>query len=244
MTDQQPEQAAYLRISANLRDRIISGDLSPGDRLPASRTLAAEFQVSRATADKAIQVILREGLAFSRPRMSVTVADTNRATGLDDRAASVRATGNALAKNETSRILLTGFVPCPPGIAVSLGVEEGSPVMCRRRVTSKDDKPVGVSSSYYTPEVAELTPELAEPVSIPSGSRELVIERLGGGKVTKRVEYTAHPVSARREEAELLGLEDDGAVLQADRVVTMLDGRVVEVASKVTDGSRPVVTYC
>lgn len=40
----------YEQIADNLRERISAGEFGPGDRLPSSRDLCEQWDVSRATA--------------------------------------------------------------------------------------------------------------------------------------------------------------------------------------------------
>ncbi len=51
----------YLRLYRHLRDGIVSGALPPGHRLPASRTLAEDLQVSRNTVESALDQLRAEG---------------------------------------------------------------------------------------------------------------------------------------------------------------------------------------
>ncbi|MGC1260356.1 MAG: GntR family transcriptional regulator, partial [Jannaschia helgolandensis] len=55
-----------LQLATRLRDLILSGDLPPGTRLPASRTLANDQSVSRTTAVTAYEQLVSEGLILSR----------------------------------------------------------------------------------------------------------------------------------------------------------------------------------
>ena len=55
-----------LQLATRLRDLILSGDLPPGTRLPASRTLASDQSVSRTTAVTAYEQLVSEGLILSR----------------------------------------------------------------------------------------------------------------------------------------------------------------------------------
>lgn len=233
----------YQKIANQYRDRIISGQMPAGARLPTRRELAAQHGTSRATADKVMETLMSDGLAVSTPRSGMSVADlSDRATGMDDRMASLRATGKALAVGEDSRIIKAEMVACPPDISRYLGVDEGVQVLIRERVTSRGGVPVAISRSFYTRQVAALAPELARPVSIPSGSRELAAERMGS-RQSEAVQYVTSRMSSC-EEMDLLDLGELGMpvpVTQVARVVTVADGRVVEAAIKVTEGSRPVM---
>jgi DNA-binding GntR family transcriptional regulator len=56
-------QRGYREIADRLRQRISSGVLPAGARLPGEQALAAEFGVARGTARAALQAIEAEGLA-------------------------------------------------------------------------------------------------------------------------------------------------------------------------------------
>ena len=65
----------YLRVSADLREKILNGELLPGEQLPSLDRISADYRISRATAQKAVHVLISEGLAMSRPRWGVFVAE-------------------------------------------------------------------------------------------------------------------------------------------------------------------------
>ena len=52
----------YQQIAADLRRRIESGELAPGDMVPSITSLTQEYGVSKGTAVKALDVLRREGL--------------------------------------------------------------------------------------------------------------------------------------------------------------------------------------
>ncbi len=54
------------RIASSLRREITRGTISPGDRLPPERELAATFSVARGTVRGAIKQLEREGLVETR----------------------------------------------------------------------------------------------------------------------------------------------------------------------------------
>jgi GntR family transcriptional repressor for pyruvate dehydrogenase complex len=57
---------AYLQVAADLRDRIISGSLEPGHRLPIEAELAEEFGVSRSTIREALRVVSSQDLLVTQ----------------------------------------------------------------------------------------------------------------------------------------------------------------------------------
>lgn len=57
-----PPPSQYRRIAAELRERIASGDLAPGDALPSEAALVRQYDVSRGTARQALSEL--EGTGF------------------------------------------------------------------------------------------------------------------------------------------------------------------------------------
>ncbi|WP_406204183.1 TetR/AcrR family transcriptional regulator C-terminal domain-containing protein [Kitasatospora sp. NBC_01560] len=64
----------FQRIAADLRRRITSGELAPGDRVPSTRRLAQDWGVALATATKALTVLRLEGTVEARARIGTVVA--------------------------------------------------------------------------------------------------------------------------------------------------------------------------
>ncbi|MFD1936845.1 MULTISPECIES: TetR/AcrR family transcriptional regulator C-terminal domain-containing protein [Nonomuraea] len=74
-------QPPYLRIAADLRQRITTGRLRPGDRVPSTRQITQDWQVAMATATKALTTLRQEGLIRPVPGVGTVVADAARGAG-------------------------------------------------------------------------------------------------------------------------------------------------------------------
>jgi len=61
------DRRKYMQIAATLRERISSGDLASGARLPGTRAIRVEFDTSQETAQKALRVLEDEGLIVKYP---------------------------------------------------------------------------------------------------------------------------------------------------------------------------------
>ena len=72
--------APYLRIAAEIRRRIQTGELRPGDRVPSTRGLVQEFGVAMATATKALATLQQDGVVHSLPGVGTVVGPPPRAT--------------------------------------------------------------------------------------------------------------------------------------------------------------------
>lgn len=73
--DQRSGDPPYRVIAAALRDRIEAGEFAPGDALPSITRLAQEYGVAKTTAQKALRVLVDEGLARGVQGWGTIVAD-------------------------------------------------------------------------------------------------------------------------------------------------------------------------
>ncbi|MCX4097300.1 GntR family transcriptional regulator [Nocardia sp. alder85J] len=75
MTTPKGATAPYLQVVADIRKKIESGQLRPGDRIPSQRTIATDYQVAPMTASKAIRTLCDGGWATSVPSLGVFVSE-------------------------------------------------------------------------------------------------------------------------------------------------------------------------
>src|ERR687889_1539343 len=75
MTSAAPAPARITqRICEAIKGQIASGQLGPGDRLPSTRSLAAEWGVSRTTVTAAYEQLIAEGYLEARQGARTQVA--------------------------------------------------------------------------------------------------------------------------------------------------------------------------
>jgi DNA-binding GntR family transcriptional regulator len=70
--------ATYQTIAASIRQRISSGELRPGDRVPSTRAITREWGVAVATATKALAALQAEGLVRGVVGVGTVVAQRPR----------------------------------------------------------------------------------------------------------------------------------------------------------------------
>ncbi len=61
-TSAERELSPYARVVADIRARISTGELEPGDRVPSTREITRQWGVAMATATKALSALREEGL--------------------------------------------------------------------------------------------------------------------------------------------------------------------------------------
>jgi GntR family transcriptional repressor for pyruvate dehydrogenase complex len=65
----------YEQIVAQIEERILNGELRPGDKLPAERELAEQFGVSRTAIREAMKALMQSGLVVIQPGRGTYVTD-------------------------------------------------------------------------------------------------------------------------------------------------------------------------
>jgi len=147
--DRQPK---YLRIHADLRDRITSGKWPPGLPLPAQRELASEFGVSIMTLRQALQLLADDGLIDTRHGSGTFVASryAYHLGHLRSFAADLAGQGAEIS----TRLLAADTIDPPEPVGARLGLGASSQVFRLRRLRLADDRPVIVQTSYLPRELA------------------------------------------------------------------------------------------
>ncbi len=70
----QPGEPIYEQLVHAVKRALVTEHLQPGDRFPAVRTISAELGVNPNTVQKAVTVLVREGLLEIRPGQGSFVA--------------------------------------------------------------------------------------------------------------------------------------------------------------------------
>ncbi len=69
------QERLYVRVAKRIADLVLSGDVSPGDKLPSERDLAAMLKVSRPSIREAMVALEVSGLIEVRTGSGIYVAD-------------------------------------------------------------------------------------------------------------------------------------------------------------------------
>uniref|UniRef100_A0AAU2JT39 GntR family transcriptional regulator n=1 Tax=Streptomyces sp. NBC_00049 TaxID=2903617 RepID=A0AAU2JT39_9ACTN len=174
----------YLRIVGAIRQRIADGELAPGDRVPSTRQIAAQWGVALATATKALTTLRLEGVVEARPRIGTVVAGTAPVTPARRRPSPAPDPEQELSLDRIVRaaIEIADAEGLPAlsmrGVAARLGVAAMSTY---RYVPSKDDLVLLMADAAFG--------EAAYPAEAPEGWRA----RVELGALTLWSLYRKHP---------------------------------------------------
>lgn len=234
MTDHTPP---YLRVTAELSKRIVSGELSDGDRLPSIREITEQFGISQATAQKVLAQLRADGLAESKVGSGtvVRVRHTLHRTAAD-RLEAALATGRIYAKGEHAVIMAADVSVPPKWVADLLGLEPGVQAVRRRRVTRNEECPVSTSTSWFAPEMATAVPALLQRERIIGGTVTAIANATGRRAVDSE-EATSAGV-ATEEIAHDLEIPVGSPVALGRNVYVDSDGEPIEIGESAAPAGR------
>jgi GntR family transcriptional regulator len=219
----------YLQIANYIRDQILRGDLRPGAEVPSERQLAVDWNVARPTAARALEALRQQGFVESRQGSGTYVRQQmqpNRRAR--ERYSRARDTGRIYPPDERAQIVAAERVSAPDHVAAALGVDAGTQVVRRQRVTHAADEPVEVSTSWYDATIADRAPRLLQLDRILEGT--LVYVEQSTGRQARYARDEACARMATKQARELLRLGRSAAVLVVRHIVYDATDRPIEFA--------------
>ncbi|MFF7258634.1 GntR family transcriptional regulator [Streptomyces microflavus] len=224
----------YMQVVQHFKQQILSGELKDGDRLPAVRQIAEDWNLAHATAAKVLATLRGDNLAVSMPGVGTIVQKVHR--GAADRALRMLTTGKIYAPDEYAVITAAGLAPAPAHVAELLGIEEGAQAVRRERVTHDQSGPVSASVSWFAAEMAELAPALLSTERIRGGTPSAI--EAATGRRTHVVDERKTVGTANEEQARALGIEVGSPVLIGRNTYRDAEGEPIEVGESVAGPNR------
>lgn len=198
----------YEEIAESLRARIAAGEITPGETIPSGRELAEQWDVSRATAIKAVDVLRNDGVVVAKQGTGFVVTETPVA-----RPAGARRAGSAriLGGMPFLRVGAPDWAEPPARVATVLDLSPGEKALRRIRVLQlPDGTPNSCVEAWFPPEIAEASPRLADPNPIAEGTTRYVRRQTGRGPAEGVDVTTVRP--ATEAEADRLGVPPNAPV--------------------------------
>lgn len=216
-------QTRYHRIADELRVRLEAGEYGASRLLPSESDLSKEFDASRVTVRRALEVLRDEGLVDSRQGFGWFVATdpVRQSLGRLGTIESQLADEGIVSER---KIIDFRFIRPPARVRRVLGHET---VLRVRRVNLADGEPFALVT-VWCPEIygAELSRTDVERRPF----YELMDVRLGGAT------QTIGASAATPTEADLLGIPAGSPVLRCERITSSAAGRPVLVSEHVFSG--------
>jgi len=225
------EPAAYVQIEEELAERIRTGMLRPGDRIPPERELAEQMQVSRMTVRQALGrladrgLLVRErgrGTFVSEPKL---VQSLSRLNGFYDQMVSQGIL-------PSSRLLSGEQILASAAVAQVLDLRIAEPLFKVVRLRLGGGVPLALETSFFP---ARLVPGLLD-YDLERHSIYRLMERYDARPV--RATQSLEPVPARDLEAEALEVPPGSPLMLVERIAWDAQDRPVEYAKDIYRGDR------
>ncbi|MEO1089541.1 MAG: GntR family transcriptional regulator [Pseudomonadota bacterium] len=144
-------QPRYLRLAADLGERIRRAEWRPGEALPPERRIGSDYNVSRVTVRRALEQLTADGLIEARQGAGTFVTERVRQplSVLTSFSEDVRARGMA----PTSEWLDRGTGIASPEEAIGLGLKPGQGVTRLARLRRADGTPLAIERAALVPDV-------------------------------------------------------------------------------------------
>jgi GntR family transcriptional regulator len=213
----------YLQVAGYWRDKILAGDLKPGDQLPRVRDLMELHDVARATVARAIGQLAAEQAVWTS-NQGTFVSGNDRIT----RTPTGRLRGplaRRIGLGEAVTVDEAGLVAAPDYVAALTGLDPGDTIVRRQERTWRNGQPVMLSVDWIPAGHKMLAAQAVSQAPLPDGIAHLI-----GTLTGRQVTHTEDHLRAReadRREAQALAIPVASPVLAG--------------ASIWADGRRPLV---
>lgn len=149
----------YAQLSEILRQKILSSEWKPSQKIPSENELNQIYGVSRMTARQVIAQLANEGLVFRVQGKGTFVAPQKIKTRSPVGYQGIRRQLEQQGYQTETRLLSQEIVPASPSTAAPLGIDVNAPVYVMRRLRLANGEPI----SLHTSEVPEaLAPGLED----------------------------------------------------------------------------------
>jgi len=212
----------YYQIGTSIRERIIGGEWSAGQKLPTESALCREYGASRQTIRKAKEYLIREGFLRSVQGSGCFVTRVDLWTSLPPSVENLKEFFTFALKT-SFKIHTYGMVANTPLIGARLRNEQDNFVFQIKGVRYKNDAPLSYVVYHLPREFAVKIPleDLDENAFIPQ------FERLAGIRVMEGVQSIALG-RADGEAAGHLNLKPEAPVLVVESIYLDENGEPIE----------------
>lgn len=232
--DERPQHA---RIAADLRAKILSGDIK--GTLPKYTLLQEMYETTTNTAQRAVALLKAEGFVEGKRGKALFIRS--------DRIRIVDASSQLEPPPDSIKyqVLHVGHERPPTDAALKLGLAEGETALLRKRLMLRDDEPVEIEWSYYSKQVATGT-GLDQHQSPPRPIRDLTTAPTVLADLGWQQHGLVDEIQVREpttDELQTLELPDEIPVMRTLRTITDANGAVLEVTVMITSGHLYGVRY-
>jgi GntR family transcriptional regulator len=136
------QRPRYLIVIEKIKEKVMDGELAPGERLPSEVDFAKELGVSRNTLREALRILEEESIIVRKHGIGTFVNKQPDFTGGLEELFSITNLIEKGDKQAGTEILFTGYVDPHGDDIEELNLEKNEQVLLVKRVRTANDKPL------------------------------------------------------------------------------------------------------
>ncbi|MFZ3472002.1 GntR family transcriptional regulator [Streptomyces sp. 4.24] len=236
-----PRDTAYVKVADALRTRIRAAEWPVGSRLPSRARLAAEYRVGQSVTQRAMELLVIEGLLEGRPGAGTYVRVPRQRPRVvrSAPAGTAGSDGSGRVRRESHT---KARVAAPEAIAERLAIAPGDPCVLTTYALFDGELPFEVCESWEPMALTGGTPVVLPELGPHKGAGVVARMRAIGIAVTSAVEVP-RPARADRRQAGLLAIGVGDLVTRIERTHYAADGRPVETADIAVADRHAEIAY-
>ncbi|MGB9814233.1 MAG: GntR family transcriptional regulator [Thermovenabulum sp.] len=134
----------YLKIAADIREKILKGELKPGDAIFSEHELCKEYNASRMTVRKGLAILLNEGYIYSVQGKGNYVKEPEH----DKYILYFNEIKSITGKVNNMKLIKADIIKPPSDICNLLQISENKNVVMIERLFFEDDEPVAYDKKF------------------------------------------------------------------------------------------------
>lgn len=221
----------YTHIIQHFLEKIKSGEMKDGDKLPAEEELCSYFNVSRITVRKALNELLYEGYIIKKHgkgsyvSSGVAKMQLNSLQGFTE---EMRSRGLVAS----SKILNVELQNADTIVADKLQIDENSKVYCIERLRLANDEPMSIEKVYIP---YYLCSDI-EKYDLTNSLYEILDKQYG--LYPKKAEESIEASAAGKREQEVLKIKLRAPVLKIERLSYLSNNTPLEYVTSIYRGDK------
>jgi GntR family transcriptional regulator len=211
----------YYQLKEILEKRILSGEFQPEDRFPTDEELCLEYNLSRGTVRRAVDLLVDEG-RLRREQGRGTFVTSPKLSPVYFRLAGFDEDMRQRGREPSTRLLRLRSFPATQEIATRLNLQVGETVIEIARLRLADGIPMAYETRYLA---YRLCPQIMDDDLEHNSVHHLLIDKYNIPLIR-----ACHTIEARvlsRAETKLLQVRPSSAGFVVDRVTFTIDDQPV-----------------
>jgi len=222
MLDKKSPIPVYYQLREILKEKIVSGEWTPGTMIPSERELSELYKISRMTARQALGELTREGVLYREQGKGTFVAEPKMQQALTS-LTSFSDDMQTRGKRSGGEVLRLELVPAPVRVLGCLEMAPDQKVVLLERLRMSEGEPIALESNFLNfPNVQELLSENFE-----NSSLYKLLSSKYGIIPTRAQQQVEADLSSPREQ-ELLKIATGAPILRNRRLTFDQNGKVFE----------------